>query len=81
MTYGLISRELIYFNFRVLEFIPLVVLDEMINSKILNIWLVLEATRDILGLHHTYNVMSCDGSHDECGKVVYRPCSSCISSV
>jgi len=56
MTYGLISRELIYFNFRVLEFIPLVVLGEMINSKILNIWLVLEATEDILGLYHTCKV-------------------------
>ena len=22
-----------------------------------------------------------DGSHDKCGKVVHRPCSSCISSV
>jgi len=26
-------------------------------------------------------VMSHDMSHDECGKVVHRPCSSCISSV
>jgi len=25
--------------------------------------------------------MSHDGSHDECGKTVYRPHSSCISSV
>jgi len=28
-----------------------------------------------------HKVMSYDGSHDECEKVVYRPCSSCISSV
>jgi len=31
-------------------------------------------------------MVTCQGilqvtSHDECGKVVYRPCSSCISSV
>jgi len=25
--------------------------------------------------------MSHNGSHDKCGKVVYRPCSSCINSV
>jgi len=24
---------------------------------------------------------SYDRSHDECGKVVHRPCSSCISSI
>jgi len=33
----------------------------------------------------SYSIMlhngSHDGSHDECGKVVHRPCSSCISSV
>ena len=27
------------------------------------------------------HMMSHDRSHDECGKVVHRPCSSCISSV
>jgi len=26
-------------------------------------------------------MVSHDKSHDECGKVVHRPCSSCISSV
>ena len=26
-------------------------------------------------------MMSYSKSHDKCGKVVYRPCSSCISSV
>jgi len=26
-------------------------------------------------------VTSYDKSHDECGKVVHRPCSSCISSI
>ena len=25
--------------------------------------------------------MICVGWHDKCGKVVHRPCSSCISSV
>ena len=29
----------------------------------------------------SHRVMSYDGSHDECGKMVHRPCSSCISSV
>jgi len=32
----------------------------------------------ILGCH---NVTSYDGSHDECGKIVHRPCSNCISSI
>ena len=36
--------------------------------------------------HHSHtpgchNIMSHNGSHEECGKIVYRPCSSCISSV
>ena len=26
-------------------------------------------------------MMSHDGSHNKCRKVVYRPCSSCISSI
>ena len=26
-------------------------------------------------------MMSYDKSHDKCGKIVHRPCSSCISSV
>jgi len=30
---------------------------------------------------HHYHMTSHDGSHDEYGKVVYRPCSSCISSI
>jgi len=25
--------------------------------------------------------MSYDWSHDRCGKIVHRPCSSCISSI
>jgi len=29
----------------------------------------------------SHHMMSHDGSHDECVKVVHRPCSSCISSV
>jgi len=29
----------------------------------------------------SHRVMSHDRSHDECGKVVHRPYSSCISSV
>ena len=29
----------------------------------------------------SHRMMSYDGSHDECGKMVHRPCSSCISSV
>jgi len=29
----------------------------------------------------SHYMMSHDGSHDKCGKVVDRPCSSCISSV
>ena len=29
----------------------------------------------------SHHMMSHDGSHNKCGKVVYRPCSSCISSV
>ena len=29
----------------------------------------------------SYHMMSHDGSHDKCGKVVHRPCSSCISSI
>jgi len=29
----------------------------------------------------SYHMMSHDVSHDKCGKVVHRPCSSCISSV
>ena len=28
-----------------------------------------------------HSIMSHNGSHDECGKVVHRPYSSCISSV
>jgi len=28
-----------------------------------------------------HSITSYDRSHDECGKVVHRPCSSCISSV
>jgi len=28
-----------------------------------------------------YNVISHNRSHKECGKIVHRPCSSCISSV
>ena len=27
------------------------------------------------------HMTSHDGSHDKCGKVVHRPCSSCISSI
>jgi len=30
---------------------------------------------------HYNHMTSHDGSHDKCGKVVHRPCSSCISSV
>jgi len=29
----------------------------------------------------SHHMMSHDGSHDKCGKVVHRPCSSCISSI
>jgi len=29
----------------------------------------------------SHHMMSHDRSHDECGKVVHRPCSSCISSI
>jgi len=29
----------------------------------------------------SHGVMSHDGSHDKCGKVVHKPYSSCISSV
>jgi len=29
----------------------------------------------------SHHMMSHDGSHDRHGKVVHRPCSSCISSV
>ena len=29
----------------------------------------------------SHHMMSHDESHDKCGKVVHRPCSSCISSV
>jgi len=29
----------------------------------------------------SHSVTSHDRSHDKCGKVVHRPCSSCISSV
>ena len=29
----------------------------------------------------SHHIMSHDGSHDKCGKVVHRPCSSYISSV
>jgi len=29
----------------------------------------------------SHSITSHDGSHDKCGKVVHRPCSSCISSV
>jgi len=29
----------------------------------------------------SHRVISHDESHDECGKTVHRPCSSCISSV
>jgi len=29
----------------------------------------------------SHSVMSHDGSHDKCGKVVHKPYSSCISSV
>jgi len=28
----------------------------------------------------SHHMMSHDGSHDKCGKVVHRLCSSCISS-
>jgi len=31
--------------------------------------------------HMTSSVMSYDGSHDKCGKVVHKPYSSCISSI
>ena len=31
--------------------------------------------------HKSHHMMSHDGSHDKCGKVVHRPYSSCISSV
>ena len=30
---------------------------------------------------HSHSIMSHDESHDRCGKIVHRPCSSCISSV
>ena len=30
---------------------------------------------------HVTSVTSHDESHDRCGKIVHRPCSSCISSV
>ena len=33
----------------------------------------------VTGVSHM--VMSHDESHDECGKVVYRPHSNCISSI
>jgi len=33
---------------------------------------------EVTALHH---MTSHDGSHDRHGKVVHRPCSSCISSV
>ena len=29
----------------------------------------------------SHSIMSHDGSHDKCGKVVHKPCSSYISSV
>ena len=29
----------------------------------------------------SHSIMSHDGSHDRHGKVVHRPCSSCISSI
>jgi len=29
----------------------------------------------------SHYIISHDGSHDKCGKVVHRPCNSCISSV
>jgi len=29
----------------------------------------------------SHHIMSHDQSHDRCGKIVHRPCSSCISSV
>jgi len=29
----------------------------------------------------SHSVISHDGSHDKCGKVVHRPCSGCISSI
>ena len=29
----------------------------------------------------SHSITSHDGSHDECGKVVHRPCSSCISNI
>ena len=29
----------------------------------------------------SYHMMSHDGSHNRHGKVVHRPCSSCISSI
>jgi len=29
----------------------------------------------------SHHIISHDGSHDKCGKVVHRPCNSCISSV
>ena len=29
----------------------------------------------------SHKIMSHDKSPDECGKVVHRPCSSCISSI
>jgi len=28
-----------------------------------------------------HKMMSHNGSHDKCGKVVHRPCSKCISSI
>jgi len=31
--------------------------------------------------YHSHMVMSHDKSHDECGKVVHKPYSSCISSI
>ena len=31
--------------------------------------------------YHSHMVTSYDKSYDECGKVVHRPCSNCISSV
>ena len=37
--------------------------------------------RSVGKCHITQVSQSHDGSHDECGKIVHRPCSSCISSI